>query len=115
MDSQVVDYIAAISSPHRALFDRVHRLILEACPDADVTLAYNMPTYRVGKQRLHVAAWAHGISIYGWKAHGDGGLTTRHPELKTSTGTIRLPTDHAAEIADEEIRRFVRTALLSEP
>jgi uncharacterized protein YdhG (YjbR/CyaY superfamily) len=111
MDPQVTEYIAQVPPGHRPLFDRVHRLILEACPDADVTFAYNMPTYQLGKRRLHVAAWAHGISIYGWKARGDGDFTRRHPQMKASTGTIRLRTDQAATIADDEIRKLARAAL----
>jgi uncharacterized protein YdhG (YjbR/CyaY superfamily) len=110
---EVIDYIAAIAPQHRDLFDRVHRLILEACPDAEVVLAYKMPTYRIGKRRLNVATWSHGVSIYGWKTHGDGGLTRRHPELQTSPGTIQLQTDHAHEIPDQEIRDLARAALTS--
>ncbi len=111
MDRQVTEYMEHVPSEHRPLFDRVHRLILEACPDADVTFAYNMPTYRLGKRRLHVAAWGHGISIYGWKARGDGGFTRRYPQTRTSTGTIRLRMNQAATIADGEIRELARAAL----
>jgi hypothetical protein len=111
VQQEVIDYIDAIASEDRVLFDRVHRLILEACPEAEVVLAYKMPTYRVGARRLHVAAWRHGISIYGWKASGDGGLSARHPELQSSRGTIKLRTDQAAQISDEEIRRLARAAL----
>jgi uncharacterized protein YdhG (YjbR/CyaY superfamily) len=112
MDPQVAEYVAKIPSEHRRLFDRVHRLILEACPDADVVLSYKMPTYRLGECRLHVAAWAHGVSIYGWKARGDGGFTSRHPQMKTSTGTIQLRTDQAVVVADDEIRGLARAALV---
>jgi uncharacterized protein YdhG (YjbR/CyaY superfamily) len=113
MQREVVDYIAAIAPEQRALFDRVHRGILEACPQAEVVFSYKMPTYRVGKRRLNVAAWKHGVSIYGWKAHGDGGLTLRHPELQSSRGTIQLRTELADEISDEEIRALARAALAS--
>ena len=34
MDDAVRDYIDAIAPEHRPLFDRLHRLILEAHPDA---------------------------------------------------------------------------------
>lgn len=115
MDPDVADYIAAIPAEHRALFDRIHRLVLEASPDAEVVLAYKMPTYRRGNRRLHVAAWQHGISLYGWKTAGDGGFTRRHPELQTSTGTIRLRTDQAASITDDEIRDLARAALGTAP
>jgi uncharacterized protein YdhG (YjbR/CyaY superfamily) len=112
MDPDVAAYIAAIPPGHRPLFDRVQRLILEVCPDAEVALAYKMPTYKVGKRRLHLATWKHGVSIYGWKAHGDGGLTRRHPELQSSTGTIQLRADRTSIVSDDEIRALVRSALV---
>lgn len=115
MDDAVRDYIDAIPSGHRALFDRLNRVILSVCPDAAVVLSYKMPTYKVGDCCLHVGAWKHGISIYGWKAGGDSGFTARHPELRTSTGTIRLRPEDAAAIPDGEFRDLVRAALGPRP
>jgi uncharacterized protein YdhG (YjbR/CyaY superfamily) len=111
MDQAVADYIAAIPSENRPLFDRVHRLILDACPDATVLMSYKMPTYKVGNRRLHLAVWKHGVSIYGWKRRGDGGFTARHPQLQTSTGTIQLSTGDADLISDDELRDLARAAL----
>ncbi len=111
MDEAVRDYIEAVRSEHRPLFDRLHRLILAAYPDATVVLSYKMPTYKVGGGRLYVGAWKHGVSIYGWQQGRDAGFTARHPELKTSTGTIRLRPEDAAGIPDEEFSDLVRSAL----
>jgi len=111
MNEAVRDYIDAIPSAHRPLFDRLHRLILAAYPDAAVVLSYKMPTYQVGSCRLHVGAWKHGVSLYGWQQERDAGFTARHPELQTSTGTIRLRPEEAAGIPDEELRDLVRSAL----
>jgi uncharacterized protein YdhG (YjbR/CyaY superfamily) len=111
MDKAVADYIAGIPPEHRALFDRIHRLILDVCPDASVVMSYKMPTYKVGSRRLHLATWKHGVSLYGWKRQGDGGFTARHPELQTSTGTIQLRTEEAAAISDDEIRDLARSSL----
>jgi uncharacterized protein YdhG (YjbR/CyaY superfamily) len=111
MDDAVRTYIDAIDPAHRPLFDRVHRLVLEECPDAEVSLSYQMPTFTVGRHRLHVGVWKHGVSIYGWRQDRDGGFTARHPELKTSKGTIRLRPEDAAGITDDELRDLVRTAL----
>ena len=110
---EVAEYVARLPPEPRLLFERIHRLVLEACPSAEVVLSYKMPTYRVAKRRLHVGVWAHGISIYGWKAPGDGGFTQRHPELQTSTGTIQLRPDRAAGISDDEIRDLARAALMA--
>ena len=111
MDPDVAAYFAAIPPGHRPLFDRFHRLILEVCPDAEVVLAYNMPTYKLGKRRLHLATWKHGVSIYGWQQGGDAGFTARHPALRKGKGTIQLRPEDADRISDDEFRELVRTAL----
>jgi hypothetical protein len=111
MDEAVRAYIDGIYPAHRPLFDRVHRLILAAHPDAAVVLSYRMPTYKVGRRRLCVGAWQHGISIYGWQQDRDAGFTDRHPELRTSKGTIRLRPQDAAGITDDELGGLVGGAL----
>jgi uncharacterized protein YdhG (YjbR/CyaY superfamily) len=111
MDEAVRHYIDGVEPAHRPLFDRVHRLILAAHPEADVVLSYQIPTYKVGRRRLYIGAWKHGISIYGWPQDQDAGFTARHPELKTSKGTIQLRPQDAAAIADDELLALVRAAL----
>jgi hypothetical protein len=109
--ADVQAYIDAIAPGHRPLFDRLHQLILQANPGAEVILAYKMPAYRAGKRRLYVGAWRHGISIYGSQRDRDGGFASRHPELVTSKGTIRLRPDDAADIGDAEFLGLARAAL----
>ena len=84
---------------------------MEVHPDAAVVLSYQMPTYQVGRQRLFLGVWRHGVSIYGWRQGRDAGFTARHPGLRTSTGTIRLRPDDATAIPDDELRDLVRAAL----
>jgi uncharacterized protein YdhG (YjbR/CyaY superfamily) len=111
MDEAVQGYLDAVAAEHRPLFDRLHGLILETHPDAAVVLSYQIPTYKVGKRRLYLGAWKHGVSIYGWEEGRDAGFTARHPALRTGKGTIRLRPDDAAEIADDEFRDLIRAAL----
>jgi uncharacterized protein YdhG (YjbR/CyaY superfamily) len=111
MNDAVRDYIDNIPAVHRPLFDRVHRLVLEAHPDAELGLSYQIPTYKVGRRRLFVGVWKHGVSIYGWQEGGDGGFVARHPDLKKSKGTIQLRSDDAANIPDGEIRDLARAVL----
>jgi uncharacterized protein YdhG (YjbR/CyaY superfamily) len=111
VDDAVRAYIDAIPAEHRPLFDRLHRLVLEARPDAAVVLSYQIPTYKVGRRRLFLGAWRHGISIYGWQAGRDAGFTNRHPGLVTGKGTIRLRPEDAAGIDDDELRDLARAAL----
>lgn len=111
MDEEVLRYINGIEPASRPLFDRLHRLIMEAHPEATVALAYHIPAYRVGKRRLYVGAWQHGISLYGWQADRDGGFSGRHPDLLSGKATLRLRRDAADAIPDAELRDLARHAL----
>jgi uncharacterized protein YdhG (YjbR/CyaY superfamily) len=113
VDDEVREYIDGIAPEHRPLFDRLHRLILETHPDAQLVLSYQIPTYKVGPRRLFVGVWKHGVSIYGWDRDRDGGFSARHPELTTSKGTIQLRPAAAAGIPDDELRELVHAALAS--
>ena len=111
MDDAAQDYIDAIAAEFRPLFDRLHRLILDEHPDAAITLSYQMPTYTVGRRRLYLGVWKHGMSLYGWRSDVDTGFTSRHPGLMTGKGTLRLRPAEAAGIPDEDLRELVRAAL----
>jgi hypothetical protein len=99
-----------MDSEYRPLFDRLHRLIVAACPDAEVVLSYGMPTYRIGRRRLNVGVWKHGLSLY-VSPNRDGGFSARHPELASGQGTIKLRPGDAAHITDAELQDLVRAAL----
>jgi uncharacterized protein YdhG (YjbR/CyaY superfamily) len=109
VDAAVRKYIDGIAPEERPLFDRIHRLVLKTRPDAEVVISYNIPTYKVGRRRLFVAAWKHGVSIYGQGR--DAGFIARHPGLATSKGTIKLRAADLAAIPDDELRDLVRDAL----
>ena len=111
MHPEAETYIAAISTEHWPLFDRLHRLVLEVHPTAEVTWAYKMPTFAVGKHQLHAAVWKHGLSLYGWRADADGGIVEGHPHLANDKGTLRIRPQDAEEISDDELRGLVRGAL----
>ncbi|HWD09032.1 MAG TPA: DUF1801 domain-containing protein [Actinomycetota bacterium] len=104
-------YVDNIAPESRALFDRVHRLVLEVHPEATVALSYKMPSYRVGKRRIYVGAWRHGISMYGFGQDRDGGFSARHPEMLSGRATLRLRTRDAGAIPDNELRDLIRAAL----
>lgn len=105
------EYIDGIPTATRSMFDRLHRLIMQAHPGADVLLSYRMPTYAVGTRRLYVAAWKHGLSVYGWSAGRDGGFAARHPELESGKGTLRLTHAVWSELPDSELLELVDAAL----
>jgi uncharacterized protein YdhG (YjbR/CyaY superfamily) len=111
VQDEVLAYIESISAEHRGLFDRVHALILRAEPDVQVVLSYSMPTYVLGKRRLHVGAWKHGLSFYGWQHGRDAGLVAANPHLDNGKGTFKLPLADAERITDDQLRSFVLATL----
>jgi len=104
-------YIDAIPPGLRPLFDRLHRLILDAFPGAAVVISYGIPTYKLGRGRLYVGVWKHGVSVYGWPRDQDAGFGARHAGLVTSKGTIRIRPEDAAAIPDQEFIDLARAAL----
>jgi uncharacterized protein YdhG (YjbR/CyaY superfamily) len=111
MDDALQTYLDGIAPEHRPLFDRLQRLILEVHPDAEVGIAYQMPSYKVGKRRVSLGVWQHGLSIYGWRENQDVAFLARHPELKTGKGTIKLGPGQAEAISDDEFRGLFAGAL----
>jgi len=51
-----------------------------------VVLSYQIPTYKVGRHRLFLGVWKHGVSIYGWQQGRDAGFTARHPSSRRARG-----------------------------
>ena len=111
MDEDLAAYIDGIPAERRPLFDRLHTIVLSEHPDAEVALSYGMAGYRVGRRRLNLGVWKHGVSVYGWRDDRDGGFVARHPRLSSGKGTIRISPRDAEEISDEELRALLGGAL----
>ena len=111
MDAEFTAYVESIDPQFRPLFDRLHAIVVAAHPEAELALAYGMPTYRVGGRRLNLGVWKHGVSVYGWRRDNDGGFATRHPEFLSSKSTIRIRPRDAETIEDREFVALLGGAL----
>jgi Domain of unknown function (DU1801) len=105
-------YLDEMDGEYRTMFDRLHRLMVTACPDAELVLSYGMPTFRIGRRRLNVGVWQHGLSLY-VSPNRDGGFSARHPALAAGKSTIKLSPADAAAIPDAEFQDLFRAALLA--
>ena len=52
LPDDVREYIDGLDAAHRRLFDRLHDLIVDELPDAQVVIAYQIPLYRVGRRHV---------------------------------------------------------------
>ncbi len=110
----VAAYLDEIDPALRPLFDRVLGALIVGYPGAEVVISYGMPTLTAGKHRLHLGAWSHGVSLYGWRADSaqdDAGFAERHPELLHGRGTIRIKPSDAESVTDEELSELARATL----
>ena len=110
-DDAVQAYVDAIDAEHRPLFDRLHGLIVAACPEATIRISYDIPTYEVAGRRLYLGIWQHGVSLYGWGADRDGGFLERHPDLRHGKGTIRIRPADAVDLTDDDLTSLIHAAL----
>lgn len=105
-------YLEAVDPEHRPMWDRVEGLIRALHPEVELIITYDLPTFVVGEHRLPVGVWKHGLSLYGLHERNDAGFISRHPELSSGRGTVKLPTKRAAEFTDEELRATLQAVLL---
>jgi len=112
MDEALRRYLDEMDGEFRPVFDRLRRLIMVTCPDAELVLSYGMPTFRIGRRRLNVGVWQHGLSLY-VSPNRDGGFSARHPALAAGKSTIKLRPTDAEAISDAEFRDLFRAALLA--
>ena len=116
MPAKTVDeYVAALPDDRRGPMDSLRRAIRAAAPEADETIAYNMPAFRTRDGRFLVSYDAF-KSHYSLFPFTDGMLAAFGDELApylAGKGTIRFPADRP--IPEELVTRLVavRVAELS--
>lgn len=87
----VDEYLAALPAQARQRITELLNVARAAAPGATETISYGMPTLKVGKARVHIAAWKSHCGLYGM----DGAaLAAHHDEVKpylAEKSTVRFP------------------------
>lgn len=104
--STIDDYIAAFPEDVRALLEQIRAAIREAAPDAQETMSYRMPAFKLrGRDLAYFAAYKKHIGLYP--------APTGHAEFQEAVevygagkGTLRFPLDQPIPL--ELVRRIVR-------
>jgi uncharacterized protein YdhG (YjbR/CyaY superfamily) len=88
----VDDYIASQPDGAQTLLHRVRRTIRKAVPQAEETISYKMPTYRLhGKRMLFFAGWKRHYSLYPATKHIIATFKQELAPYEISKRTIRFP------------------------
>jgi uncharacterized protein YdhG (YjbR/CyaY superfamily) len=87
------EYIAGFPPAVRSVLERVRRTIRKAVPEAEETISYGIPTYKLnGRRVLYFAGWKEHYSLYPSTARLVAALKDDlAPYEVNSKGTIRFP------------------------
>jgi uncharacterized protein YdhG (YjbR/CyaY superfamily) len=84
-------YLAAQPEPARDALRRVRGAIRKAVPEAEESISYNMPTYKLGGERLiYFAAWKAHVSLYAATAGVVAAIGDALKPYPIEKGTIRF-------------------------
>ena len=98
--TSVDDYLAAQPEEAQRLLARVRSTIRKALPDAEETISYGIPAYKLqGRAVIYFAGWREHFAIY---PSSTALVTAFERELAgyaVSKGTIRFPYDAGVPVA----------------
>lgn len=89
---EVDDYIAGFSEDVRSILTKLRKVIREAAPQAEETINYGIPTFRLKGNLVHYAAFKKHIGFYPTPS----GIQAFEKYLKpyeVSKGTVKFPLD----------------------
>ena len=88
----VDEYIASKPIRSRKTLEIVRKAILRALPDAEETLSYDMPAYKLrGSTVLQFAGWEKHYALYGASEPILARLKKELADYEVGKGTIRFP------------------------
>lgn len=85
-------YIAGFPQDTQRLLNEMRRTIRAAAPAAQEKISYGIPTFTLGRNLVHFAAYDHHIGFY----PGASGIKAFQQELsayKTAKGSVQFPLD----------------------
>jgi uncharacterized protein YdhG (YjbR/CyaY superfamily) len=86
------DYIKTFPEDLQEMLEKVHKTIRKALPDAEETLSYGIPTFKIdGKYAVYFSGWKHHISLYP-RPHDDSLAEAMAPYV-SGKGTLQFPFD----------------------
>lgn len=89
----VDDYIGQFHSDVRERLETVRRAIRELAPDAEESMAYGMPAYKLhGKPLVYFAGYENHIGFYA-TPNGHEAFKTEFAQYKQGKGSVQFPHD----------------------
>ena len=109
IDKAAKAYFAAIPEDRKPAVDMLHKLVVDLFPEAEITMGYRMPTYRVGEGWVALANQKSYVSLYTCGYHHIADFKIKHPKIKTGKGCINFK--NADEIPLKDLKEVVKHAI----
>jgi len=84
------DYIASFPKHIQEILEEIRQAIREAAPDAEETISYQMPAFRLNGILVYFAAFKNHIGFYPTSS-GVAAFKAELSQYEVSKGTIRFP------------------------
>jgi len=92
------DYLKSFPAKVQKILKQVRQVIREAAPDAEETINYQIPTFRLNGNLVHFAAFKNHIGFYpGSKAIEY--FSKEFAKFKSSKGAVQFPIDRPMPLA----------------
>lgn len=98
------EYIAVFPEPVQETLAELRRVIRESAPGAEETISYRMPTFRLGGNLVHFAAYKRHIGFYPTPSAIDA-FRDELSHYHVSKGAVRFPLDEPLPF--DLVRRIV--------
>ena len=86
------EYISAFSPEVRAILQEVRQVVRSAAPDAQETISYNIPAFKLNGVLVYFAAFKQHIGFYP-PIRGDSRLEKAVSQYAGEKGNLRFPLD----------------------
>ena len=84
------EYIEAFPKEIRSILQQIRETIKKAAPEADETISYNMPAFKMKKVLVYFAAFKNHIGFYALPS-GNNAFQKELLKYKTGKGSIQFP------------------------
>lgn len=86
------DYIAGYPVKIQIILEQIRKVIKKAAPEAEETISYAMPAFRLNGMLVYFAAFTNHIGFYALPS-GNAAFQKELSEYKTGRGSIQFPLD----------------------
>jgi uncharacterized protein YdhG (YjbR/CyaY superfamily) len=88
------EYIAGFPKDIQKILKEVKTTIKKAIPEAEETISYNLPTFKLnGRYLIYFSAWKSHISLYPFSSAMEASMKEASEYKTSGKGTIQFPID----------------------